>query len=1040
MSSTASELELKNASGSEIVRAGAGAGKTTELTNQVIQRAEAFFAEKGEMPRMVVTTFTRKATQELRERLMVRALDSKKPHLIEFVNSKSHLYVSTIHGVLEIYLKRFGAPLAIDPNFKVLNRTEASKLARKALRDVLFSNLEHQELLEAFDFKKLTLLCRQFHEVKLKSQTVQRHDLQSLYAALNEIGQNLALRIGDLTESILAEANGPKAEEWSSFAHDLKSIGKSIAVFTNVDAWPEARLKALASIESLKKPRANSKAPTVSEETSELAKELQDELCEFVETNDHDSLVLFSESFERFEKLAIEFSEKFLAMKREHGAIEISDLELLAGECIRLHGESASAFSQEWDHWLIDEYQDTSPFQVKLLSDLVGERPVFIVGDPQQSIYLFRGARSEVFKQKEDELASQGGKLRVLDKNYRSRRELLIFFNEFFKSFGSSFMPMQSHQEKPMCITEPVAKFFVAQKLEKNSDAEPRDPEFDAIVSHVIEKLNKGDKPESICVLARTRSTLVKISGLLDEAGVPVHLHASGGFYERREIQDALSLLKFLVNPHDDENLIVLLRSPWFRVTDDHLVRAVFDTKESYWSSLSRLNKIEFEAIGRLMVYLQNRNSFGMSAVFKQALIESGFVDAARIHDSSGRRESNIWKLLSRLSADEARPGFNPLQFILNTQAELRDFEGSEEGDAVTAVEPNRVNLMTIHASKGLAFDHVILPRLHESPRLSTHKDFLFDENLNRWSMRVPVGPEQKFSGSVAEQIFLDHFKKQELQEHQRVLYVALTRARHSVFMSWTEPAKKNSWLEQIRFDLNDGAHQAEEYCYEVTREVRPVEKFQSTKEEESRTRSPWKSAVASSVKQTSVTEIVEISSLKKFTRGNFMNTIEASKRGVMMHKLMEMMKYHHSTDQIKKLIELWFPDQSAEVTSAVNWMSELTEPPVISLIKAGEVEWSFAIKESGQIIEGQVDLWGKVGSQVWIIDYKTGNPDSYEKAFSQMELYSLAVRRAGFAKPDEQIQLAAVYPFSEKVFVKTASTESQVVKTFFSDQRPAST
>ncbi len=1034
MSRTTSQL-------SEIVRAGAGAGKTTELTNQVLQKAESFFAENGEMPRMIVTTFTRKATQELRERLMVRALDSKKPHLIEFVNSKAHLYVSTIHGVLEIYLKRFGAPLAIDPNFKVLNRTEASKLARKALRDVLFSSLQYQELLEAFDFKKLTLLCRQFHEVKLKSQTVKRHDLSSLYSALNEVGRNLVNKIDDLVASILAEASGPKAEEWVAYANEFRSIAKSIAVFTNIDAWGDARVKTLASLDGLKKPRANSKAPTVDEEISDHAKELQDELYEFVESNDPAALILFVESFEKFEKLALEFSEKFLAIKREQGAIEIADLELLAGECIRIQSESANAFSKEWDHWLIDEYQDTSPFQVKLLSDLVGERPVFIVGDPQQSIYLFRGARSEVFKHKEDELRSQNGKLRVLDKNYRSRRELLTFFNEFFASFGSSFMPMQSFQEKSLSASVPVAKFFIAQKAEKNSDVEPRDAEFDAIVSHIIEKLHLGEKPESICVLARTRSTLVKIAGLLDDAGVPVHLHASGGFYERREIQDALALLKFLVNPHDDENLIVLLRSPWFRVADDSLVRAVSNAKESYWSTLSRLSSPEFESVERLKNYIQSRNVFGTSTVFKQALIESGFVDAARIHDSSGRRESNIWKLISRLSVDEARPGFNPLQFILNTQAELRDFEGSEEGDAVTAVEPNRVNLMTIHASKGLAFDHVILPRLHESPRLSTHKDFLFDENLNRWSMRVPVGPEMKFTGSIAEQLFLDHFQKQELQEHQRVLYVALTRARHSLFMSWTEPAKKNSWLEQLQFDLSDGHHQMSEYCYEVTRDMKPNVTFQSAAEVETKTRKPWSvKASAASVKQMSVTEILENSSRAKLAGGNFMNTIRASKRGVTMHKLMEMMKYHQSGEQIKKLIEQWFPDESNEVTKAVNWMSALKDPAVIELIKAGEVEWSFTIEESGRIIPGQVDLWGRFNNQVWIIDYKTGNPDSYEKAFSQMELYSLAVRRAGFAKSDEQIQLAAVYPFSEKIFVKTAPSEAQVVAQFFTDQRPAST
>lgn len=1038
MSSATPEL---NTAGNEIVRAGAGAGKTTELTNQVIQRAEAFYLSHGEMPRMIVTTFTRKATQELRERLMVRALESKKPHLIEFVNSKAHLYVSTIHGVLEIYLKRFGAPLAIDPNFIVLNRTEAAKLSRKALREVLFKTLNHQELLETFDFKKLTHLCRQYHEMKLKTKDSKAHDLNSLYSALAELAHAITEQTLDLVETITAEANGPKADDWIKFAEALQSVAKITAQSSKKqDDWIMGREQALQILSSVKKPTYSAKSATVSEETSEQSKEVVKNLTQFIEQNDAESMILFAESFERFEKLASEFSEKFQSMKRDLGAIEISDLELLAGECIRTEPDSAKLFSEEWDHWLIDEYQDTSPFQVELLGKLVGERPVFIVGDPQQSIYLFRGARSEVFASKEKEILKNKGQLRFLEKNYRSRRELLLFFNDFFAGFTNRFTPMLSFQEKPLKKSEPVAIFFISQKPEKNSDAPIRDAEFAGIVSHVLGQLAKGEKPESICVLARTRATLVKIADLLDEAGVPVHLHASGGFYERREIQDALALLKFLVNPHDNHNLLVLLRSPWFRVDDDALVHAIRKAQESYWTVLSKIETEEFESIARLKQYLANRNSLGVSACFRQGLIEAGFVDASRIHDSSGRRESNIWKLLSKLTFEEGKPGFNPLQFILNTYAELRDFEGSEEGDAVTAVEPNRVNLMTIHASKGLAFDQVILPCLDESPRLSTHYDFLYDEKINRWSMRIPIGPELQSTGSVGEKLFLKHFREQELQEHQRVLYVALTRARHSVFLSWTEPAGKNSWLEQLRFDVSEGVHQSEEYSYIVTREIPSAQNYQVSKNDQIVIRDVWSKKIsAQSVQQTSVTQILESNSKVKYGGGNFLNKIWTSAHGSAVHKLMEMMKYR-SEVQIKKLIQQWFPNRVDEVVKAVEWMGALSEPPVTKLISQGEVEWSFAFKQSGRLIEGQVDLWGKDSSVTWIVDYKTGSPEQYQKAFSQMELYSLALRRAGLVKANEEIKIAAVYPFSEKIFVKSAPAEADIIAAFFADQSPGTT
>jgi ATP-dependent exoDNAse (exonuclease V) beta subunit len=85
-------------------------------------------------------------------------------------------------------------------------------------------------------------------------------------------------------------------------------------------------------------------------------------------------------------------------------------------------------------------------------------------------------------------------------------------------------------------------------------------------------------------------------------------------------------------------------------------------------------------------------------------------------------------------------------------------------------------------------------------------------------------------------------------------------------------------------------------------------------------------------------------------------------------------------------------------------------------------------------VIEGQVDLWGRAPSgEVWIVDYKTGSPEMKDKAFDQMALYAMALRKSKLVKDDEPIHLAAVFPFAEKIFTAHAPTNSEIRTKFSS-------
>ncbi|WP_374031093.1 UvrD-helicase domain-containing protein [Bdellovibrio bacteriovorus] len=143
--------ELRNI----ILRAGAGAGKTTTLTQTFLKFASDFKEKHGKFPRIVVTTFTRKATQELKERLLGKALDEKRDDLFQFVSSKSQVQISTIHGVLSLFLSRYGSAIGLTPDYKIMSDSEIRKGARKIMRKYLLENPQLQELLEEYDFQTL---------------------------------------------------------------------------------------------------------------------------------------------------------------------------------------------------------------------------------------------------------------------------------------------------------------------------------------------------------------------------------------------------------------------------------------------------------------------------------------------------------------------------------------------------------------------------------------------------------------------------------------------------------------------------------------------------------------------------------------------------------------------------------------------------------------------------------------------------------------------------------------------------------------------
>lgn len=988
-----------------ILKAGAGAGKTTTLTATFLEFASDFEKKQKHWPRIVVTTFTRKATQELKERLLAKALDDGRQDLFQYVGSKSLVQISTIHGVLSVFLARYGSVIGLTPDYKIMGAAEIKKVARKIIRKYVLADPELQELLDEYDFASLESMLLVYFEAKAEHPNLRFIDRVEMANLCQKV-------IGQIAQKILRVAleieSSTDDEKWKEYAELLRGFSWTF----QGQEWSDYFSQLKTFWEGLKKPQFRKAKPPFDFSLNDELEDLRDELGKLLKTT------RFQEEFwskhfrncELFERLAQSFYADFLESKLENGILAMSDLETLSLKIITEHPKAAESFSNDWDFWMVDEYQDTSPIQVRILDRLIGEKPVFIVGDPQQSIYLFRGARSEVFQEKVELFQSQGKRTEVKLVNYRSNPEVLAFFNHYFTKTSNQFSEMKPAPEKKLDLSKPTVQILIG----KENEDEGSSSETLITVARIQELLAEGVSPEEICVLGRTHRVLEDIALVAQSHGVPVLVHSGANFYDRREVLDALALLKFLLNPHDNLNLVALLRSPWAHLTDT-LISSFCRGENSYWREvLKHHDQSPLKIIENLLKFYHQAEELGLSHALRNAMIEFGLFDYSATIDSTGRREANLWKIVSLLSQEERRPGFNYLDFLDKNLEALSVDEGGEEADATPVVEPKRVNFMTVHASKGLQFSHVLLPGMGKDPRMSIAPNFSVREDDGLWTLRVRDADTQSMVSSVLAEEINNEMRAREAQEFYRVLYVALTRAKHGVTLIWDEDIDKKSWAASCPLNLEEGLHEEKEFSYLVRKDNALPEVLEAAPIEIRNVRQKYQLEETNvRLKSLSVTEILSqdvAGEGNKHASRDLLSGLARAQQGTDAHRIFESLRYSE--------VEIVKEGLDSEHKKAIDYLYASQEIPFAELMSSGNAEWGFALKFKEAILQGQIDLWGKVDGKAWVLDYKTGSQRYYDAALEQLKIYAWALYQMKLIEEDNEISLAVIYPFDEVVKV----------------------
>ena len=759
------------------------------------------------------------------------------------------------------------------------------------------------------------------------------------------------------------------------------------------------------------KPRWSEKSPSLDPVAHDLVLQLKDELLDPVFDSDQ-----FIEKHQQLNQLFFEYTQQLSDINFEHkrstGELTIADLESLSLKITQEFPEAAEEFSNAWDYFMVDEYQDTSPLQVQILNSLIRNKPCFVVGDPQQSIYLFRGARSEVFTQKQAEMEAQKAEVMLLQTNYRSEPALMNYINHFFNQYSPQFTSMQIKSSDAK-LNIPYSAMYVKTEDQK-----------EGVLQHIQYLLKQGVKPQDICVLSRNNRNLEAIAIRAFEVGINVQLQSAAGFEDKREILDLIAFNRFLVNPHDDENLIQLLRSPWFFTEDTEILRMASQRiieKRSFWSLFQNS---ENKNAALLKQFLNFFDSMGVLQTTKQFISQSQFMHFSDYYDRTGKREANVFKYLMSLSAAEQKPAFSLGLFLEDQFQSISLDAGSSNSEAQPVMQPDCVSLMTVHASKGLQFKHVILVGLADAPNPTRVDRLSFDTQSQKFSLSVFDDQELKLKASNWSNHLRDSYKERESAELERVLYVAMTRAIESISLvaDTSKRSNKNTWLAQVAWP-SEGEHQAETYKTLSVEYSGLAEAVVQQEVEESSVRQAFSDLKSDTGEQSqSITDLITSQGVSdKPNYEHQLLNLKKAQYGSDLHRIFESLKYLE-VDEVKKRV-------SPSEVAAIDYLYSVKEIDINELLHKGHNEWGFGLKTKTKFIQGQIDLWAELDSEIHVLDYKTGSSAFAEKAFEQLGFYTKALLEMKQVPKNKKIVHTVIYPVEKTIVTKSYKDQADFEK-----------
>ncbi|RZI49422.1 helicase-exonuclease AddAB subunit AddA [Lactococcus kimchii] len=858
-----------------LVSASAGSGKTFVMAQRIVEKVK-----KGvEIDRLFISTFTKKAASELRMRL---ERDLKKARKNSFDNEErykltlalqnlSNADIGTMDSFTQKLTKMHFNRVNIDPNFRILaDQTESDLIKQEVFETLVEEYLSNSEEVN-IDKKSFEQLIKNFSKDRnisgfqdvvysvyrfasatenplkwLENQFLKGFEtyrsLSDLSPSFTENGKENLLDFFELLERSLTNdviaKKGAGRDKANIILDNKKELLEALST-KNFTSFSELFLTLDTDIRV-----GSSKDETISALKKEFSAQKQElvgskskpgEIRQFVNKVKHGQVIekyqnQALEVAKNLQKFVIQFYKTYLERKRLENAFEYSDIAHFAIEILEENPDIRENLREHYNEIMIDEYQDTSHTQERMLELLSNGYNLFMVGDIKQSIYGFRLADPGLFleKYKTYNEAQNPNQLIRLKENFRSRGEVLTFTNDVFKHlmneklgemvYGKEEALVQgnttdypSELDKEYYPELLLYKENADDELNDESEENISDGEIKGAAQEIKSLIASGVEPKDIAILVRSKSNNNKIEDVLLSYDIPVVLDEGRvDFLKSMEVLVMLDVLRAIDNPLYDLSLVALLRSPLFSFNEDELTKislqATRDTR--FWDKVqlsveknganpelidSSLQKKLLNFYRKFTGWRKLVNQISIHELLWKIYIETYYFDYVGALKNGEMRQANLQALSIRAEVYE-NSGYKGLFKFIRLINKFME-QNNDLASVNIKLPQNAVRVMTFHKSKGLEFDYVFLMNLQSRFNERDLKGNVILSRENGLGMKYLADlkgePEvdTEFPYALVKMETLPYTVNKELKqnaglsEEMRVLYVAFTRAKRKLYL-----------------------------------------------------------------------------------------------------------------------------------------------------------------------------------------------------------------------------------------------------------------
>lgn len=776
-----------------IVSAGAGSGKTTVLTQRVINKLKSGI----HINELLILTFTNNAASEMKDRIKKAIEDD--PSLSKELDLIDAASITTFDAYTLSLVKKYHTILNLDNDISIIDSSIIKKQKKEIIKEIFNNYYEQndnnfiefvsnygtkndklvQKLILKLD-NKLDLLTNK--EEYLQNYINNYYNNDYLNYIWSKYEESIKLRLNTI-QTLLYNLSFEVSSEYNEKINEILLPLLNAKNYEEIKSTKEIRLPNLTNTTDKGKYYKDNIKKTIDEikNLSQYSKE--------VLINDYKNTEKYTKTIT---EILFELTNKINAYKLKYQLFEFNDISKFAIKLLKQNVKIKEELKNYYKEIMIDEYQDTSDIEEEFIS-LIENHNVYMVGDIKQSIYRFRNANPNIFKNKYDEYKENKNGYKIdLNKNFRSREEVLVSINNIFNHIMDNEIGNAEYKKEHNLIygnkvfenegNNNYNNNLEIYNYEINPEHTKEEIESFIIANDIKEKIkNKYQvldgnelrlcKYEDFCILIDRTSAFDIYKKVFDYLKIPLNIYKDDDILLSDEtylIKNIIGLIINIKNNIFDENTKLyyasISRSYLFETSDDEIYKTINNIKDTKIYEICK-------EISKNIDYLSNKE------IIEQIIDKFDFYQKIIKVDNPNYRTIILNNLIDKLN-ELNKVGEN----IYDVNEYLTSLINDKEQIKLSAIitKSDSVTITNIHKSKGLEYKICYFSGFHKEFNTMDIKDRILYSN--DYGIIIP-NYENGFKPTFIEYLNKEKYMQDEISEKIRLLYVALTRAKEKMII-----------------------------------------------------------------------------------------------------------------------------------------------------------------------------------------------------------------------------------------------------------------